>query len=120
LDERDISNTYTGKRSYTGEAVFDGHGTRYFLLSVNDFQNNHNEVFISPFKEQSLADNNILAKISTECCNDCCCENPERIYFGPVDLTKLEIKLFDEFGRLVDVNNADYSFTIELELLYDL
>ena len=71
-------------------------------------------------KEQSLADNNILAKISTECCNDCCCENPERIYFGPIDLTKLEIKLFDEFGRLVDINNADYSFTIELELLYDL
>jgi hypothetical protein len=120
LEERDISNTYTGKHSYTGEAVFDGHGTRYFLLSVNDFQNNHNETFISPFKEQSLADNNILAKISTECCNNCCCENSERIYFGPVDLTKLDIKLFNEFGSLVDINNADYSFTIELELLYDL
>jgi hypothetical protein len=120
LDERDISNVYTGKTSYTGEAVFDGHGTRYFLLSINDFQNNHNETFISPFKEQSLADNNILAKISTDCCTDCCSENPERIYFGPVDLTKLNIKLFDEFGRLVDINNADYSFTVELELLYDL
>ena len=50
LEERDISNTYTGSTFYTGEAIFDGHGTRYFLLSVNDFQNNHNEVFISPFK----------------------------------------------------------------------
>ena len=120
LKEIDISNTYIGESSYTGEAVFDGHGTRYFLLSVNDYQNNHNETFISPFKEQTLADNNILAKISTECCNDCCCENPERIYFGPMDLTKLNIKLFDEFGRLVDINNADYSFTLELELLYEL
>ena len=116
----DPINIYSGKSSYTGEAIYDGHGTRYFLLSINDYLNNHNELFISPFKEQSLADNNILAKISTDCCNKCCCERKERIYFGPVDLTKLTIKLFDEFGRLIDINNADYSFTLELEILYDL
>ena len=50
----DVSNIYVGESSYTGEGIFDGHGTRYFLLSVNDFQNNHNEVFISPFKISQL------------------------------------------------------------------
>ena len=117
----DISNIYVGESSYTGEGIFDGHGTRYFLFSVNDFQNNHNEVFISPFKDQTLGENNILAKISTECCNgDCCDKNIERIYFGPVDIRKLKFKLLDEFGRIIDINNADYSLTLELELLYDL
>ena len=117
----DISNVYTGKSSYTGEAIFDSLGTKYFLLSVDDYQNNHIETFISPFREQSLVDKNVLAKISTDCCKEDCCDgNGERTYFGPVDLTRLHIKLFDEFGRILDVNNADYSFTLKLELMYDL
>jgi len=117
----DTSNNYVDEKKYTGEGIFDGHGTRYFLLSVNDYQNNHNEVLISPFNDQTLGDNNILAKISTECCNNDCCEkNIERIYFGPVDIRKLHFKLLDEFGRIVDINNADYSFTLELEVVYDL
>ena len=28
--------------------------------------------------------------------------------------------LYDEFGRIVDMNNGDYSFTLELEYIYDL
>ena len=60
-------------------------------------KNNHNTNFISPFKYQTFADNNIIAKISTECCNSCCEDNPERIYFGPTDIAKLEIKVYDEF-----------------------
>jgi hypothetical protein len=117
----DVSNIYTDEDSYTGEGIFDGHGTSYFLLSVDDFQNNHNEVFISPFKDQTLGDNNILAKINTGCCGGSCCgDSIERIYFGPVDLIKLHFKLLDEFGRIIDINNSDYSFTLEMELLYDL
>ena len=105
---------------YTGEGIYDYHGTRYFLLSVNDFQNNHGTNIISPFKEDMLADNNILAKLSTDCCKTSCCEHIKRIYFGPVNLTKLEIKLMDEYGRILDMNNMDYSLSFELEILYDL
>ena len=43
------------------------YGSRYFLLSINDYQNNHSEVIISPFKDQTLASNNIMAKIKTSC-----------------------------------------------------
>jgi hypothetical protein len=106
--------------AYTGEGIYDYHGTRYFLLSVNDFQNNHGTNIISPFKEDMLADNNILAKLSTDCCKTSCCEHIKRIYFGPVNLTKLEIKLMDEYGRILDMNNMDYSLSFELEILYDL
>ena len=119
-NEVDISNIYTGNSSYTGESLFDPHGTRYFLISINDFHNNHDNAFVSPFQFQTLADNNIIAKISTECCYKCCIEHPERIYFGPTDITKLEIKIYDEYGRIIDINNADYSLTLELEVIYDL
>ena len=116
----DISNIYTGSSSYTGESLFDPHGSRYFLISVNDYQNNHNNIFISPFQYQTISDNNIMAKISTECCNKCCTEHPERMYFGPTTISKLRITIYDEFGRIVDINNADYSLTLEIEILYDL
>ena len=117
----DMSNIYVDEKSYTSEGIFDGHGTSYFLLSVDDFQNNHNEIIISPFNDQTLGDNNVLAKINTNCCSDSCCDkNVERMYFGPVDLIKLHIKLLDEFGRTIDINNSDYSFSLEMEILYDL
>lgn len=115
-----ISFQYSNNNTYTGESLFDGHGSKYFLMSINDFQKNHNNIFISPFKYQTISDNNILAKIPTNCCNDYSNNYSERIYFGPVDLTRLDIKIYDEFGRIIDINNADYSFTLELELVYDL
>jgi hypothetical protein len=120
-NQSNISFVYDlSQSSYTAESLFDPHGSRYFLISINDFQNNHTSSFISPFQYQSLADNNILAKISTDCCDKCCIEQPERIYFGPTDITKLHITIYDEFGRIVDINNADYSLTLKLQLIYDL
>ena len=106
---------------YTAEGLYDYHGTRYFLLSVNDYKSNHGTNIISPFQENMLADENIIAKIPTDCCNDsCCCDHVKRLYFGPVSLTRLEIKMMDEYGRILDMNNMDYSLSFELEILYDL
>lgn len=118
-NQEDISFAYTGSSSYTGESLFDLQGSKYLFISINDFQNNHNNIFISPFQYQSLADNNIIAKITTEC-NKCSMEQPERIYFGPTDIAKLHIIIYDEFGRIIDINNADYSLTLELQIIYDL
>lgn len=116
----DISFSYFGENSYQGEAIYDAHGSRYFLLSVNDFQNNHTNTVISPLQQETLGDGCILGKITSSCCNGACIEHGERIYFGPTDISRLHIKLYDEFGRIVDLNNSDYSFTLELEILYDL
>ena len=42
-----------------------------------------------------------------------------RRYNGPVNLSRFQIKLLDHFGSLIDLNNMDYSITIELEILYE-
>ena len=118
--KRIINYSYNNSNKYTAEALYDSQGSRYFLLSVNDFQNNHNIVLVSSLQEETLANGNLLAKISSECCKGCCEEYIERIYFGPTDISKLHIILYDEFGRIVDLNNSDYSITLELEVLYDL
>jgi hypothetical protein len=43
-----------------------------------------------------------------------------REYFGPVDITKLHIRLYDSFGRILNLNNRDFSFCLILKMLYDL
>jgi len=111
---------YVNQNSYTAESLYNMQGNMYFLLSINDYQNNHNNIFISPFNNNDLADNNIIAKIPADCgCGKSSMNYPERIYFGPTDITKLHIILYDEYGRITDINNTDFSFTLELETIYD-
>lgn len=44
----------------------------------------------------------------------------KREYFGPVNIDRMRIQLLDDYGRVVDLNNVDYSFTLEIEQIYDL
>ena len=41
----------------------------------------------------------------------------ERNYFGPVRIKKLRIRLLDENGRVVDLNNGDLTVSLEVECL---
>ena len=43
-----------------------------------------------------------------------------RQYFGPVDIQKLQIQLLDEYGRILNLNNMDYSFCLSFQTIYDL
>jgi hypothetical protein len=42
----------------------------------------------------------------------------ERTFFGPVDITKLQIKLLDDRGRVVNLNSTDWCITFMVECLY--
>lgn len=101
------------------ESIYDPVVNRYFMLSVNDFQNNHNRCLVSPSLSETMADTNLLSKVYSNS-SETLYENPERLYFGPSNLSRLHVKLLDEFGRIVDLNNGDFSFSLELEILYDL
>tara|TARA_R110002073_G_scaffold7404_2_gene42019 strand:+ start:4479 stop:5807 length:1329 start_codon:yes stop_codon:yes gene_type:complete len=115
-----LNDSKTKTTNFGGESIYDPLGNRYFLLSINDHQNHHNRNLISPMQKETLTDGNILAKVYGACGGECCYDNEERIYFGPTNISRLNIRLLDEFGRVVDLNNGDYSFTLEVEILYDL
>ena len=42
----------------------------------------------------------------------------KRIYFGPLTVDRLEIKLIDDKGFIVDLNGLDWSFSLITEHLY--
>lgn len=116
---KNFSNEYNGFTEYTAECIYDDFGYSHFLLSINDFNNNCNSIFISPYTDefQRVADNNLLAKLRID---NQYIEYPKRIYFGPTDINKLHIKIYDEFGRIIDTNNSDIIIELECDILYEL
>jgi hypothetical protein len=118
---------YTSNSSYVSEAVIDLKGFKYMFLVVDDYNNNVNNSFYSAFNS-SILNKNILARISlqntsffdTAAQNNLSLVTTARQYFGPVDIQKLGIQLLDEYGRVVDLNNMDFSFCLTLQAIYDL
>jgi hypothetical protein len=45
-------------------------------------------------------------------------QNQQRTYFGPVNITKMAVKLVNDRGDVIDLNNANWSFSIIVEMLY--
>ena len=43
-----------------------------------------------------------------------------REYFGPVRIQNLQIVLYDMFGRILDLNNSDFSLSLLLTNIYNL
>ena len=43
-----------------------------------------------------------------------------RQYMGPVNLERMNIQLLDEYGRILDLNNMDFSFSLVFQTVYDL
>lgn len=45
-------------------------------------------------------------------------QNQDRIYFGPVNISRMKIQLLTDRGDVVDLNNANWSFSLMCEQLY--
>ena len=121
-----IRRRYNGAVTYTADAIIDPASLRYIYLAVDDFCNSSHNHFVNVFNE-SIMNPNILARISIKGSyfsllmeNDYNIVTEPRSYFGPVDIQRLRIRLFDDRGRLLNMNNANYSFCLDFKMLYDL
>jgi len=117
---------YTNNTNYVSEGLVYLQGPRYIYLVVDDFNNNVNDGFYGAFNS-SILNKNILARISLQGSvfnylseNNLSLVTTARQYFGPVDIQKLQIQLLDEYGRIIDLNNMDYSFCLTFQTIYDL
>ena len=115
---------YDYVQTVVSEGLFDAIGDRYVYLSVEDYQYNTNVNNIVCL-DKSYIDKSILAKIPTNdekyaliiYDTDPLCK--KRIYNGPVTLKKFHITLLDKFCRVIDLQYMDFSFTLEIELMYE-
>lgn len=116
---------YSGDCFHVAETMIEP-TTKYIYLAIDDFNNNSNNHFITAFN-QSILNTDIIARISLKGpTNNASFENSftlvsePRKYFGPVDIQRLRVRLFDEYGRILAMNHSNYSFCLTLQLLYDL
>lgn len=121
-----IHTKYRNNTTYTADTVIEPANIRYIYLAVDDFANSANNQFVSVFNN-SIMSPNILARISIKGSyfslimeNDFNIITEPRRYFGPVDIQRLRIRLFDERGRVLPMNNSNYSFCLDFKMIYDL
>lgn len=119
-------NIYDNAITYTAETLVEPATVRYIYLAIDDFNNHVNNMFISAFNK-SVFSPNIIARISIKGLyfsllmeNDLNIVTEPRIYFGPVDIQRMQIRLYDDYGRIIDMNNANYSFSLIVKMLYDM
>jgi hypothetical protein len=105
-------------------------GPQYIFIAIDDYNNNVNNYYISAYSD-SINNRNILARInisnggnskgayqSTETDGFSSQINRSRNYFGPVNIEKLRITLYDDYGRIINLNNMDWSCSLMFECMY--
>jgi hypothetical protein len=124
---------YINKNSYSGETIPMMSNNNYFFIDVDDFHSNHTtDSVISIVRNQqstpSYIGNNIMARIPAPSI-----ENygsiiqgvqginfisKKREYFGPIKLEKMNIRILNRFGEVMNLNQNDYSIVFEITQLY--
>jgi hypothetical protein len=117
---------YKDSLYYVSESILDVSGPKYLFLIVDDFNQNTNVNFIGTSKVGLLPDD-IIARISIKGPpfrlknpNDYTVYSEPRYYYGPVNIDRLQVKLIDEFGRTLSLNQNDFSFTLKLTTVYSI
>ena len=121
----DNSTDIIYKAYLSGEMIYGNIIYNYIYIDIDDFQRNFAPNSIIAYNiNKSYLSTNILAKIqilSGQFTNIFDTGNTifkQREYFGPVCIKRLHIKLLDQYGCIIDLNNCNYSFSFEFQQLY--
>lgn len=118
-----ILNAKSGRHELVSESLLDTIGDNYLFLRINDYgkmynfnksTTNYNEtldnylgkIILSVGKaDKNFDNNNFITK--------------RYIFRQPTNISKLDIELLDPIGNIIDTKLIDYSFTLELGVIYD-
>ena len=80
---------------------------------------------VSPYSESTFNDTNVLAKLPNreedfDYDKSSNAYGFKREYFGPVNISRMSVKLVSDRGNSVDLNNANWSFSLICEQLNKL
>ena len=108
------------------ETIIEPATIRYIYLAIDDFNTSVNDLFMTAFYV-SVMSPDIIARIPVQGTyfsllmeTNLAVVSEPRIYFGPVDIQRVRVRLFDDRGNVINMNNANYSFCLVFKMLYDL
>jgi hypothetical protein len=116
---------YSSSNTFTTEAVYNSSPYDYIYFTLNDYNMSQSQNIFGMFSKSILGDN-ILAVIPvTSNSFNICFDNginlleKKREYYGPVNIQRLKIQLLNQYGEILNLNNMDFSFSLEFEIGYD-
>jgi hypothetical protein len=122
---RDIN--YSGNNSYTSESIFNNIYSSYLYLILEDYTGAQQSSNTFGILKNGILDRNILGVIPiTSSISKITFDSnanfiyKKREYFGPVDISKISVKLINQLGEIVNLHETDYNFSIQVTTIYDL
>jgi hypothetical protein len=109
----------------TSETSFGSGHHHYIFVAVNDYNRNCLTETISAQTGDIFVGNNILGRLSCGTTpTEVLVSTPadrifrQRDYLGPVSLSRFTVELLNKYGDLIDLNNNDFSLSLELTVVY--
>jgi len=107
------------------EGAYGTSAYNYVFIDIDDFNNNFKSSGIIADNRDNVLSNTILGRISVpNPANTILFGNASdrifktREYFGPMTITRLDLRLIDKYGNLVNLQNNDWSIALEFTILY--
>ena len=104
------------------EALLAFKATSYIFIAIDDYNNSVNDYYSAVFSD-SFAIKNVITRVNVGLLREISEAsstqlNRQRNFFGPVNIQKLRITLYDNFGRILDLNNMDWNMELIFECIY--
>lgn len=111
-----IKKEYLDNKIYIGEGILDIIGDCYIYIRINDYGD-----LITPFGDKNILGKIVLTQSKAIMVFDNSSNYLTKSYTfkTPQSISRLNIELIDRFGTIIDMLNLNYSFTLELQTVYD-
>jgi hypothetical protein len=108
--------------SVVSEAIAAFKAASYIFVAVDDYNNSVNDYYSAVFTD-SYAIKNVITRVNVGLLREISEAsstqlNRQRNFFGPVNIQRLHITLYDNFGRIIDLNNMDWNMELIFECVY--
>ena len=118
---------YSGSNGYISESMFNQTGVNdYVYFSLNEYTTNSIYKVNYGVLPTGLIGENILAmvpldtpKFTTVFSNNSNFIYKTRIYNGPIDILKFNVKILNNVGNPVDLYDTDFAFNLQVTSIYD-
>lgn len=126
VDYISTSNSILYNYYLISESTYGNSLNNYVFVVIDDFNKNFiTDAITSSMNIKSYIGNNILGRITINSNSNAINENyasdgifKTRQYLGPIFLNKFQVSLIDKFGDYLDLNDTNFSFALELTILY--
>lgn len=107
------------------EGAYGTSAPNYIFIDVDDFNNNFRSSGIICDNNEYISSNTLLGRISINAPANTMLFNTQsdkvfktRDYFGPITINRLNLKLIDRFGNIINLQNNDWSISLEFTVIY--